>query len=87
VLTLLMAVHVPYAGAQSKSDRDAGLAVNTEFYRAFREGGTAALANVWGSQEPVAVQHLSTARIDGREAVLNSWFANDAPPARHKLRG
>ena len=73
LLTLLMAAHVSCAGAQSNADRDAVLAVNTEFYRAFRESDTAAMANVWSSQEPVAVQHPSTSRIDGREAVLNSW--------------
>ena len=73
LLTLLMAVHVSHADAQSGTDRDAVLAVNTEFYRAFRESDTAAMANVWSSQEPVAVQHPSTTRIDGREAVLGSW--------------
>lgn len=73
LLTLIMAAHVTYAGAQSEADRDAVLTVNSEFYRAFRESDTAAMANVWASQEPVAVQHPSTGRIDGREAVLNSW--------------
>lgn len=73
LLTVLMAVQISFAGAQSQSDRDAVLAVNTEFYRAFRESDTAAMTNVWSSREPVAVQHPSTARIDGREAVLNSW--------------
>lgn len=73
LLTVLMAVQVSLAGAQSSADREAVLAVNTEFYRAFRESDTAAMANVWSSQEPVAVQHPSTARIDGREAVLGSW--------------
>jgi hypothetical protein len=73
VLTLIMAAHISFAGAQSEADRDAVLAVNSEFYRAFRESDTAAMANVWNSQEPVAVQHPSTGRIDGREAVLRSW--------------
>ncbi|MEP1169297.1 MAG: nuclear transport factor 2 family protein [Anderseniella sp.] len=73
LLTVLMAVQVSFAGAQSNSDREAVLAVNTEFYRAFRESDTAAMANVWASQGPVAVQHPSTERIDGREAVLRSW--------------
>ena len=73
LLTLLMAIHVPHAEAQSATDRNAVLAVNTEFYRAFRESDTAAMADVWASQEPVAVQHPSTARIDGRDAVLESW--------------
>jgi ketosteroid isomerase-like protein len=73
LVTLLMAVHVSNAGAQSGADREAVLAVNTEFYRAFRESDTAAMANVWASQEPVAVQHPSTGRIDGRDAVLQSW--------------
>lgn len=70
---LLMAVQVSDAAAQSSADREAVLAVNTEFYRAFRESDTAAMANVWSNREPVAVQHPSTGRIDGREAVLQSW--------------
>ena len=73
LVTLLQIIQAPYADAQSGTDRDAVLAVNTEFYRAFRESDTAAMANVWSSQEPVAVQHPSTARIDGHEAVLGSW--------------
>ncbi|MEO1161340.1 MAG: nuclear transport factor 2 family protein [Pseudomonadota bacterium] len=73
LLILFMAVHGPYAGAQSSADREAVLAVNTEFYRAFRESDTAAMANVWSTREPVAVQHPSTGRIDGRKAVLQSW--------------
>lgn len=73
LLTLIMAAHISHAGAQSDADRGAVLAVNSEFYRAFRESDTAAMANVWASQEPVAVQHPSTGRIDGREAVLKSW--------------
>ena len=73
LVTLLLIVQAPFSGAQSGTDRDAVLALNSEFYRAFRESDTAAMANVWSSQEPVAVQHPSTGRIDGREAVLNSW--------------
>lgn len=73
LLTVLMAILAPHAEAQSIADRQAVLAVNTEFYRAFRESDISAMANVWASQEPVAVQHPSTGRIDGREAVLKSW--------------
>lgn len=73
LLTVLMAILAPHAEAQSIADRQAVLAVNTEFYRAFRESDISAMANVWASQEPVAVQHPSTGRIDGRESVLKSW--------------
>ena len=73
VFAVLVAVHVIPLNAQSSADRDAVLALNSEFYRAFRESDIAAMAKVWSDQEPVAVQHPSTGRIDGREAVLHSW--------------
>lgn len=73
VFIVLMTVHGAQAQAQSSADREAVLAVNTEFYRAFRESDVTAMANIWASREPVAVQHPSTGRIDGRDAVLRSW--------------
>ena len=67
---------------QSTADRDAVLAVNAEFYRAFRESDMPAMAAVWGRKEPIAVQHPATWRIDGRENVLASWAQIlVAPPA------
>ncbi len=73
VFAVLVAVHSIPGNAQSVTDREAVLALNTEFYRAFRESDIAAMARVWSEQEPVAVQHPSSGRIDGRDAVLKSW--------------
>lgn len=68
--------------AQSADDRAAVLAVNAEFYRAFRESDMPAMEAVWGEVEPIAVQHPATWRIDGREKVLASWAQIlAAPPA------
>lgn len=68
-----------FADATERSDV---LAVNTEFYRAFRESDMDAMAALWGHQEPIAVQHPATWRIDGRENVLASWAQIlAAPPA------
>lgn len=72
-LCVLIAAYVSQVNAQSGSDREAVLALNTEFYRAFRESDIAAMARVWSEQEPVAVQHPSSGRINGRDAVLKSW--------------
>ena len=72
----------PPAPAQSAADREAVLAVNAEFYRAFRESDMPAMAALWGKAEPIAVQHPATWRIDGRERVLASWAQIlAAPPA------
>ncbi len=68
--------------AQSDADREAVLAANAEFYRAFRESDMPAMAAVWGMVEPIGVQHPATRRIDGREQVLASWAQIlAAPPA------
>ncbi|MEM9473222.1 MAG: nuclear transport factor 2 family protein [Pseudomonadota bacterium] len=73
LLCVPIATYVSQVNAQSSTDREAVLAVNAEFYRAFRESDIAAMARVWSDQEPVAVQHPSSGRIDGRDAVLKSW--------------
>jgi len=72
------------ASAQQASDRDAVLAVNSEFYRAFRESDMAAMEAVWGTQEPIAVEHPSSWREEGRARVLASWaiILRAPPPIR-----
>ena len=73
---LLMAVLMApgTARAQSAEDRAAVLAVNAEFYRAFRESDLAAMEEVWGRNEPIGLQHPSWPHpLVGRGKVLRSW--------------
>ena len=49
------------------------LAVNSEFYRAFRESDITAMDAVWGRDGVIAVQHPSSGRIEGRRNVMLSW--------------
>ena len=73
---LLAAATVAPASAQSAADeREAVLAVNEEFYRAFRESDMEAMRNVWGAEEPVGLQHPAwPSAITGRSQVLQSWI-------------
>ena len=65
------------AGSSNAADRKqqtaAVLAVNSEFYRAFRESDIAAMDAVWGRRGVIAVQHPSSGRIEGRRNVMLSW--------------
>ncbi|MEM7057691.1 MAG: nuclear transport factor 2 family protein [Pseudomonadota bacterium] len=70
-LTLLLPAVAP---AQSLGDREAVLAVNTEFYRAFREADRPGMEIVWGHQEPISVVHPSGWAAEGRIHVMNTWW-------------
>lgn len=70
---LLMASGSLLASAHAQTPRDAVLAVNAEFYRAFRESDITAMDRVWGKVEPIAVQHPSGPKLQGRALVMASW--------------
>ncbi|WP_282609604.1 nuclear transport factor 2 family protein [Pelagibius sp. Alg239-R121] len=59
--------------AQSKIDKAAILTINSEFYRAFRESDEPGMDAVWAQEGSVSLQHPSGWRVDGREAVMESW--------------
>ena len=61
--------------ADRKQESAAVLAVNSEFYRAFRESDIAAMDAVWGRKGTIAVQHPSGRthrRASQRHAQLGS---------------
>lgn len=64
-----------------RADEAAVRAVNSEFYRAFRESDLAAMDAVWGHEGKIAVEHPSGWRLEGRAAVMRSWASIlGAPP-------
>ena len=50
------------------------LRANHEFYSAFRSGDYARMDQIWASKHPVSVFHPNWEGIEGREAVMASWF-------------
>ena len=73
VLLVLSAGVLQSVSAQSDGDRGAVLAVNAEFYRAFREGDLPGMDQVWGRRGEITVHHPSGWRLTGREDVMESW--------------
>jgi ketosteroid isomerase-like protein len=67
------------------SDRDAILAANAAFYRAFAERDLAAMNALWAQRSPVSCLHPGWAPIHGRAAVLASWTAILENPAQPKI--
>jgi ketosteroid isomerase-like protein len=68
-------------------DHDAILEANEAFYRAFRDGDTAAMDALWARRAEVACIHPGAAPLSGREAVIESW--NEilgGPPPIHCVR-
>ena len=65
------------------TDKDAVLAANLEFYRAFAARDLAAMASLWARKAPVACLHPGWTALNDREAIIESWagiLANpDAP--------
>jgi len=55
------------------TDRDAVLALNEAFYRAFNERNFAAMAALWAVSLPVSCVHPGWGALIGREAVMGSW--------------
>lgn len=67
----------------SETERDAALAANLEFYRAFTTRDLAAMDEMWAREAPVVCIHPGWTVLRGREQVMESWrgiLANpDAP--------
>jgi hypothetical protein len=82
LIALMTVAGFSAVSAQDAGDREAVLAANQEFYRAFRESDMAAMEAIWGENEPIAVEHPSTWREEGRARVLASWrIILRSPPA------
>ena len=71
LIAALLSILIPTLVAAD--DRAAGLDVNEAFYTAFRTSDMDKMSEIWGQEEPIAVQHPSTALIRGRKAVMESW--------------
>jgi len=66
------------------NDLDAALAVNAEFYRAFRERDADAMDDLWARHTAVACVHPGWPPLTGRDEVMTSWrgiFANASAPS------
>lgn len=50
------------------------LRANHEFYSAFRSGDYARMDQLWAYKHDVSVLHPNWEGIEGREAVMASWF-------------
>ncbi|MDQ2101467.1 nuclear transport factor 2 family protein [Azospirillum isscasi] len=55
------------------TDRNAVLATNRAFYRAFTERDFPAMDRLWASRLPVSCIHPGWTILFGREAVVSSW--------------
>jgi ketosteroid isomerase-like protein len=71
--------------ADLDEQRDAVLAVNDAFYRAFNQRDMALMAEVWATEEPVSCIHPGWNVIQGRETVLESWRAILGNPEQPRI--
>jgi ketosteroid isomerase-like protein len=55
------------------NDKDAVLAANLEFYRAFTARDIAAMDMLWARRAPVACLHPGWTALTDREAIVTSW--------------
>jgi ketosteroid isomerase-like protein len=55
------------------TDKDAVLAANLEFYRAFATSDIAAMDALWARRSPVACLHPGWSALTDRGAVMSSW--------------
>ena len=60
---------------QPKSDEEAVLAANEEFYSAFSTRDLAAMDALWAEETPVACIHPGWDVLVGRDLVMESWAA------------
>lgn len=49
------------------------LDINQAFYRAMRDGDTAAMEEIWAQRSVVTCTHPSSPMVTGRDAVITSW--------------
>lgn len=69
--------------AETLTDEDAVLSANLEFYRAFNDRDTKAMAELWAKDAPVNCVHPGWTALAGRTQVIQSWrniLANPEAP-------
>jgi len=62
------------------------LAANARFYRAFNDGDTVAMGELWAAESPVACLHPGEALLVGRQQVLRRWHELLSPRPPFTLR-
>ncbi len=67
------------------TDRDAVLAANLEFYRAFGARDLAAMERLWARRAPVACIHPGWPALSDRDAVMESWHGILANPEAPRI--
>jgi hypothetical protein len=66
-------------------DRDAVLAANLEFYRAFTTRDTDAMDVLWARHAPVACVHPGWPPLADRTTVMESWIGIMSNPASPRI--
>jgi hypothetical protein len=56
------------------TERDAVLAANLDFYRAFAERDLALMDRLWAKRRPVLCTHPGWSPLKDRAAIMESWF-------------
>jgi ketosteroid isomerase-like protein len=67
------------------TEKDAVLAANLEFYRAFTMRDLAAMDALWAHHAPVACLHPGWTALTDRTAVLSSWKAILSSPEAPRI--
>lgn len=83
-LAALALIVGPALAAAGTDEKQAVIAANSAFYKAFRESDLEALDALWAKKTKVSVIHPSWNAIFGREKVMASWQriidSGGAPP-------
>ena len=64
---------LPILAELDPEDRDAVLAANREFYRAFNQRDIATIDQLWARSAPVVCMHPNQPPIGERTAIVRSW--------------
>jgi len=73
-MCFLAACVAPPAMAEGAAGwKEAVLDANEAFYDAFRNGDLSGMEKVWGSREPIILDHPQGELFDGRKAVMDYW--------------